>query len=95
MDTTDHSLSTTMIQSFPIEFAGIGGSFANVVFQVGGVAAIAIQSGLRSAGGTEDEWKGYTYGYIFVSCFILFTGLVFGLWYKPEKPKPATTAEEA
>ncbi|TXT12792.1 hypothetical protein VHUM_01193 [Vanrija humicola] len=88
-------INTAMIQSFPIEFAGVGGSFANVVFQVGGVAAIAIQSGLRSAGGAADDWRGYTYGYIFVSCFILFTGLVFALWYRPGTPKPETATEEA
>lgn len=30
-------MNTMIIQSFPIEFAGVGGSFANMLFQVAGV----------------------------------------------------------
>jgi hypothetical protein len=41
-------MNTMIIQSFPLEFAGVGGSFANVIFQVGGVIGIAIQVCLSS-----------------------------------------------
>lgn len=70
----------------PIEFAGIGGSFAQIIFQVGGVIGVAIQAGLISTGdGTLEDWTGSKNGYFFTSGYILLTGFIFMLWYKQEK----------
>lgn len=80
------SMNTMIIQSFPLEYAGIGGSFANVIFQVGGVIGIAVQAGLIATGdGTVSDWVGSRNGYFFVSGYILATGLIFVLWYRQEK----------
>lgn len=79
-------MNTVIIQSFPLEFAGIGGSFANVIFQIGGVIGIAIQAGLIATGdGTVEDWVGSRNGYFFTSGYVLFTGIVFVLWYRQEK----------
>jgi hypothetical protein len=44
------------------------------------------QAGLIATGdGTVDDWIGSRNGYFFTSGFILFTGLVFVLWYRQEK----------
>jgi hypothetical protein len=79
-------MNTVIIQSFPLEFAGIGGSFANVIFQIGGVIGIAIQAGLIATGdGTVEDWVGSRNGYFFTSGYVIFTGIVFVLWYRQEK----------
>lgn len=79
-------MNTLIIQSFPLVAAGVGGSFANVLFQIGGVVGIAIQAGLIATGdGTVQDWTGSANGYYFTSGFVLFTGLVFVLWYRQEK----------
>ena len=39
-----------IIQAFPLEFAGVGGSVANIIFQVGGVIGISVQAGLLLLG---------------------------------------------
>lgn len=79
-------MNTGLIQAFPLEFAGVGGSFANVVFQIGGVVALAIQTGLLSTGdGTIQDWKGTQNSYFFTSAYIMFTGTVFCLWYRQDK----------
>lgn len=79
-------MNTMIIQSFPLEYAGVGGSFANVIFQIGGVIGIAVQAGLIATGdGSLEDWTGSQNGYFFTSGYILFTGLVFVLWYRQEK----------
>lgn len=76
-------MNTAIIQSFPLEFAGVGGSVAQVVFQIGGVVGIAIQAGLVSTGSGEiHDWTGDRNGYLFVSAYILFFGLLFTVLYK-------------
>lgn len=80
------SMNTMIIQSFPIAFAGIGGSFANVIFQIGGVIGIAVQAGLIATGdGTVEDWVGSRNGYFFTSGYIMVTGIIFVLWYRQEK----------
>lgn len=80
------SMNTMLIQSFPLASAGIGGSFANVVFQIGGVIGIAVQAGLIATGdGTVQDWVGSRNGYFFTSGYILATGLLFVVWYRQEK----------
>lgn len=79
-------MNTNIIQSFPIEFAGVGGSFAQVIFQIGGVVGIAVQQGLLDTGsGDVHDWTGSKNGYFFTSAYILFTGLIFVLWYRQHK----------
>ena len=75
-----------VIQSFPLEFAGVGGSFAQILFQIGGVIGIAVQAGLIATGdGTLADWTGSKNSYFFTSGYIMFTGIVFVLWYRQEK----------
>ncbi|KAL1405759.1 hypothetical protein Q8F55_007432 [Vanrija albida] len=79
-------MNTTLIQAFPLEFAGVGGSFAQVIFQIGGIIGIAVQTALIATGdGHIDDWKGTQNGYFFSSGWILATGLVFVLWYRQHK----------
>ena len=79
-------MNTAIIQSFPVEFAGVGGSFANILFQVGGVIGIAVQAGLISTGdGTIEDWTGSANSYYFTSAYIMATGIIFVLWYRQEK----------
>ncbi|WWC72441.1 uncharacterized protein I206_106403 [Kwoniella pini CBS 10737] len=79
-------MNTSIIQAFPIEFAGVGGSFANIIFQVGGVIGISIQAGLLNTGnGTIQDWTGSKNSYFFTGAYILFTGVVFLAWYRQHK----------
>lgn len=79
-------MNTAIIQSFPVEFAGVGGSFANILFQVGGVIGIAVQAGLISTGdGTLEDWTGSANSYYFTSAYIMATGIIFVFWYRQEK----------
>ncbi|TXT11737.1 uncharacterized protein COLE_02147 [Cutaneotrichosporon oleaginosum] len=77
--------NTNIIQSFPLEFAGVGGSFAQVIYQIGGVVGIAVQQGLLGTGEGISDWTGSKNGYFFTSAYILFTGIVFVLWYRQSK----------
>jgi hypothetical protein len=77
-------MQTSIIQSFPLENAGTGGSVAQIIFQIGGVVGIAVQAGFLTGKGLED-WKSSSDSFWFSGALILFTGLVFGLWYKQEK----------
>lgn len=78
-------MNTAVIQSFPQEFAGVGGSFVQVVFQVGGVVGIAVQSGLLSTGNGITDWTGSKNSYFFTSAYILLTGLVFVIFFRQSK----------
>ncbi|OCF30724.1 efflux protein EncT [Kwoniella heveanensis CBS 569] len=79
-------MNTSIIQAFPLEFAGVGGSFANIIFQVGGVIGISVQAGLLSTGdGTIEDWTGSRNGYFFTGGYILFTGIVFLIWFQQSK----------
>lgn len=77
--------NTLIIQAFPLEFAGVGGSFANVIFQVGGVVGIAIQTGLLDTGSGPLDWTGSKNGFLLTSAYTLFCGIVFCLWYRQDK----------
>lgn len=90
-------MNTNIIQSFPLEFAGIGGAFAQIIFQIGGVIGIAIQAGLISTGdGTIEDWTGSKNSYFFTSAYILATGVIFVIFYRqvkmPNNPTPAAVA---
>ncbi|WVQ63136.1 uncharacterized protein L199_001287 [Kwoniella botswanensis] len=79
-------MNTSIIQAFPLEFAGVGGSFANIIFQVGGVIGISVQAGLINTGnGTIEDWTGSKNSYFFTGAYILFTGVVFVAWYRQSK----------
>ncbi|KAK1926913.1 major facilitator superfamily domain-containing protein [Papiliotrema laurentii] len=79
-------MQTNVIQSFPLEFAGIGGSFAQIIFQIGGVIGIAVQAGLIATGdGTLTDWTGSKNGYFFTGAYVMVTGIIFFLWYRQEK----------
>jgi hypothetical protein len=84
-------MNTSIIQAFPLQYAGIGGSFANIIFQVGGVIGIAVQSGLLGTGnGTIQDWEGSKNSYFFTGAYIMLTGLIFLVWYKPSKAPVVT-----
>lgn len=89
-------MNTAIIQSFPREFAGIGGSVAQVVFMIGGVVGIAIQAGLVSTGNGEvTDWTGDRNAYIFVSAYMLAAGVLFVAFYRQppaEKEEEESTA---
>lgn len=87
-------MNTSLVMSFPIEFAGVGGSFTNVVFQVFGVVGIAIQQGLLATGEGPDDWTGARNGYFFSSAWILVTGILFMILYRQTKA-PATSSPVA
>jgi MFS family permease len=80
-------MNTALVQSFPLEFAGVGGSFANVIFQVAGVIGIAIQQALLATGNPADleDWTGSQNGYFFSSAYIMATGIVFSIFYRQAK----------
>ena len=78
-------MNTSIIQSFPLAFAGVGGSFANVVFQLGGVVGIAVQAGLLGTGNGLADWTGSKNSYFFTSAYILVTGLIFVATYRQHK----------
>ncbi|KAL1410667.1 hypothetical protein Q8F55_004686 [Vanrija albida] len=79
--------NTAIIQSFPREFAGVGGSFAAVIYQIGGVVGIAVQAALLPTGGgvPGHVWAGYAHGYYFTSGVMVAIGLLFVLWYRQSK----------
>ncbi len=79
--------NTAIIQSFPLQFAGVGGSFAQVIFQIGGVVGIAVQQGLLDTGrkGDVSDWTGSKNGYFFTSAYVLLPGIIFGLWFRQSK----------
>lgn len=82
---SDHEL-TLQIQSFPVEFAGVGGSFAQIIFQVGAVIGISVQQGLLSTGnGTIQDWTGSKNGYFFTAAYMMTTGLIFVIFYRQRK----------
>lgn len=90
-------MNTSIIQSFPLEFAGVGGAFAQIIFQIGGVIGIAIQAGLISTGdGTIEDWTGSKNSYFFTSAYILATGIIFVIFYRqvkmPNNPSPIAGA---
>jgi hypothetical protein len=72
------AINTNMIQSFPIEFAGVGGSVAQITFQIGGVIGVAVQSGLDSTGSGLADWKGTQAGFWFGGAVLLAAGITFG-----------------
>ena len=79
-------MNTSIIQAFPLEFAGIGGSFANIIFQIGGVIGISVQSGLLATGnGTINDWTASQNSYYFTGAYILFTGFCFILLFRQQK----------
>lgn len=79
----DDFFSTSIIQAFPLEFAGVGGSFANIIFQIGGVIGIAVQDGLVGTGAdASTSWTGSRNSYFFTGAYIMLTGLVFLVWYR-------------
>jgi MFS family permease len=79
-------MNTSIIQAFPLEFAGVGGSFANIIFQVGGVIGIAVQAGLLGTGdGTIEDWTGSKNSYFFTGAYIALTGLIFLVWFRQSK----------
>ncbi|OWZ61110.1 hypothetical protein AYX15_06664 [Cryptococcus neoformans] len=76
-------MNTSIIQAFPLEFAGVGGSFANIIFQIGGVIGIAVQDGLVGTGpDAATSWTGSRNSYFFTGGYIMATGLVFVVWYR-------------
>lgn len=78
-------MNTALIQAFPLEFAGVGGSFANVIFQLGGIVGIAVQTALVAGDGHVDDWKGTQNSYFFSAGWILAAGITFVLWYRQSK----------
>ncbi|KIR24604.1 efflux protein EncT [Cryptococcus deuterogattii 99/473] len=76
-------MNTSIIQAFPLEFAGVGGSFANIIFQIGGVIGIAVQDGLVGTGAdAATSWTGSKNSYFFTGAYIMLTGVVFLVWYR-------------
>ncbi|WVQ68395.1 uncharacterized protein L199_006603 [Kwoniella botswanensis] len=79
-----HSVACT-IQAFPISYAGVSRSFANVIFQIGGVVGAAIQAGLLNNGdSTLEDWTGRKNSYFFGRALIIVSELVM-LTYKERK----------
>lgn len=64
----------------------LSGSFANIIFQIGGVIGISVQAGLLSTGdGTILDWTASQNSYYFTGSYVLLTGLVFPLLYRQQK----------
>jgi hypothetical protein len=82
------AINTNMIQSFPIEFAGVGGSVAQITFQIGGVLGVAVQSGLDSTGTGLADWKGTQAGFWFSGALTLAAGITFGIFYRNKVERP-------
>ena len=62
------------------------GSFANIIFQIGGVIGIAVQAGLIATGdGSITDWTGSKNSYFFTAGYVLASGLIFVVWYRQEK----------
>ncbi|KAK4688624.1 hypothetical protein P7C73_g1488, partial [Tremellales sp. Uapishka_1] len=79
-------MNTCLIQAFPLESAGVGGSFVNVVFQVGGVIGIAVQAAfVGNSAADQLEWNGSKNSYFFSGGYVLATGLIFVAWYRQSK----------
>ncbi|TXT04331.1 hypothetical protein VHUM_04218 [Vanrija humicola] len=78
-------MNTALIQAFPLEFAGVGGSFANVIFQLGGIIGVAVQTALVAGDGHVDEWKGTQNSYFFAAGWVLASGIIFALWFRQSK----------
>lgn len=78
-------MNTSIIQSFPPQYAGVAGSFTQVIFQVGAVVGIAVQAGLLSTGDGITDWTGSKNSYFFTSAYILLTGVVFVIFYRQDK----------
>lgn len=78
-------MNTSIIQSFPPEFAGVAGSFTQVIFQIGAVIGIAVQAGLLSTGNGITDWTGSKNSYFFTSAYVLLTGVVFVIFFRQDK----------
>lgn len=79
-------MTTNITQAFPREFAGVGGSFAQVILQISGVVGIAVQTALLTTGTDPvTDWTGSRNGYFFTGGYVMLCGLVFLLWYKEDK----------
>jgi hypothetical protein len=84
-------INTSIIQSFPVEFAGVAGSFAQVVFTIGSVAGVAIQAGLLATGEGGKDWTGDRNAYIFVSAYTLAAGILCAIFFRHRTRKPDIT----
>lgn len=79
------AVQSNLIQAFPVESAGVAGSVCQVLFQVGGVIGIAIQTGLDSVGDGLQDWKGTQAGFGFVTGLVALLGLIFVIFFRQDK----------
>lgn len=86
-------VNCAIIQSFPVQFAGVAGSFAQVVFTIGSVVGIAVQSGLVATGSGGTDWTGDRNAYIFMSAYCIAAGALFGALFRPPKATREPVAE--
>ncbi|KLT46388.1 MFS general substrate transporter [Cutaneotrichosporon oleaginosum] len=84
-------VNCAIIQSFPFEYAGVAGSFAQVVFTIGSVVGIAIQSGLVATGQGGTDWTGDRNAYVFLSAYCIAAGALCGALFRNPLPKIRTS----
>lgn len=94
--------STNLIQTFPQEFAGVAGSFVQVLFQIGAAVGNAAQAGFLGTGKSEAalaDWTGSRNSFFFTSSVIAASGILFALLFRHDKmpavsPKDDTAGAE-
>lgn len=83
------------MQTFPEEFAGVGGSFVQVLFQVGAAIGNAAQAGFLTSGdGTLADWTGSRNSFFFTSGVIAASGIIFAVWFRHDKMPQSTPLDE-
>ncbi|BEJ12350.1 hypothetical protein CspHIS471_0208100 [Cutaneotrichosporon sp. HIS471] len=100
-------MNTVLIQTFPKDFAGVAGSFVQVLFQIGAAIGNAAQAGFLGAhtdsvkqGEALADWTTSRNSFFFTSAVIAASGVAFALLFRHDlMPKDAledqTVAAEA
>ncbi|KAL7415785.1 putative efflux protein EncT [Mrakia frigida] len=79
-------INVALIQQCPPEIAGFAGALANVLFQIGAVTGLAIQSAITNAISRDlSNWRATQGGFWFVMSWSAFTGLMFLIFFDQKK----------
>ncbi len=93
-------MNTNLIQTFPQEFAGVAGSFVQVLFQVGAALGNAAQAGFLGShkdadaqGAALADWKRSRDSFFFTSAVIAASGIAFAVLFRHDR-MPKTALED-